>query len=146
MTATPPTFLLAALLLMLVLHFLVPGARVIQPPWSLLGLLPLGFGVGINLAADRELHRVGTTVKPFEVSACLVSGGVYRFSRHPMYLGFIALLAGVAILLGSLSPWLVVPVFFLLLERIFIRVEEAMLAERFGEAWGAYTRRVRRWF
>lgn len=144
-SVTPPTCLLIALLAMLAVHFLFPGGTIVATPWSLLGLLPVAFGVGINLAADRALHLANTTVKPFEASGALVTDGAYRLSRHPMYLGFIAVLVGVALLLGSLTPWVVVPLFGLLLDRVFIRVEETMLAERFGGTWQAYARKVRRW-
>jgi protein-S-isoprenylcysteine O-methyltransferase Ste14 len=54
-------------------------------------------------------------------------------------------LIGVAILLGSLSSWLVLPIFVILMEIVFIRVEERMLEEKFGPAWLAYKKKVRRW-
>jgi protein-S-isoprenylcysteine O-methyltransferase Ste14 len=142
----PPTYLLIALLVMLAVHFLLPAREILGLPWRLFGLLPLVFGVGINLAADRALHRAGTTVKPFEEPQALVAGGAYRFSRHPMYLGFAAILTGVAVLLGSLWPWAVIPPFIFVMDRAFIRPEESMLERRFGAAWDEYKLRVRRWF
>jgi protein-S-isoprenylcysteine O-methyltransferase Ste14 len=141
----PPTYVLAALVLMLVLHFAFPGIRLIPPPWNLLGLIPLIIGVALNLIADSAFHRAGTTVKPFQESSALLTGGVYRLSRHPMYLGFVLVLIGVAILLGSLTPWVVVPIFTGSMEVIFIQEEERMLAEKFGPDWLAYKKKVRRW-
>ena len=130
---------------MLLLHFLLPLGTIIPAPWCLLGLIPLALGIGVNLAADNAFHKAGTTVKPFEESAVLVTGGVYRISRNPMYLGFALILAGVAVLLGALSPWAGVPAFVLLVDRRFIAVEERMLAARFGTAWKEYAAAVRRW-
>jgi protein-S-isoprenylcysteine O-methyltransferase Ste14 len=102
-------------------------------------------GIIINLYADKALHAAQTTVKPFVESTALVKNGVYGISRHPMYLGFGLVLVGVAILFGSLSPWVVVPVFILLMEVMFIQVEERMLEEQFGSEWLAYRKKVRRW-
>jgi protein-S-isoprenylcysteine O-methyltransferase Ste14 len=141
----PPAYLLASIVVMVALRFLVPAARVIASPWNLLGAVPLVIGVMINVAADRAFHGVGTTVKPFQESSALVTTGVYRVSRHPMYLGFILMLIGIAIFLGSLTPIAVVPVMGLLLDRRFIAVEERMLEEKFGDAWLDYKKSVRRW-
>jgi protein-S-isoprenylcysteine O-methyltransferase Ste14 len=62
-----------------------------------------------------------------------------------MYLGFVLMLVGLALLLGSASPFGVAALFALLLDFRFIRAEEAMLNAKFGAAWRAYKARVRRW-
>lgn len=62
-----------------------------------------------------------------------------------MYLGFVLILLGLAILLGSLTPFIVVPLFAVLMDRAFIVVEEGMLAEKFGPVWLDYKQRTRRW-
>jgi protein-S-isoprenylcysteine O-methyltransferase Ste14 len=141
----PPTYLLIAILVMIVLHFAVALRQIVPLPWDLVGLIPLLLGIVINLLADKALHIADTTVKPFQESTTLVVNGVYGVSRHPMYLGFVLVLVGVAILLGSLSPWLVVPIFVVLMEVVFIQIEERMLANKFGPAWEDYKRKVRRW-
>jgi protein-S-isoprenylcysteine O-methyltransferase Ste14 len=141
----PTHILLIAMTAMPALHLLWPAGTIIPAPWTLLGLIPIAAGILINLAADGALHRVGTTVKPFEESAALVTGGAYRISRHPMYLGFVLILGGVAILLGSPTPWIVVPLFVVWIDRVFITAEERMLSSRFGPAWKEYASRARRW-
>ena len=141
----PPTYLLIALILMLGLHFIYPGYKFISIPWNLLGLLFLGIGIGISSAAEAQFHRVNTTVKPFVKSTTLVTAGMYKFSRNPMYLGFVNILLGVAILLGSLVPCLVIPVFMILIDVKFIQVEEHMLAITFGKEWNDYAQKVKRW-
>ena len=108
----PPTYLLFAMLLMIGAGLLLPVARLFQRGWNLLGLIPVALGVLLNLIADRFFRLVETTVKPFEQASVLVVGSVYGISRNPMYLGFVLILAGIAALLGSLSPWLVVVGFF----------------------------------
>lgn len=141
----PPVYLYVATGLIFALHFLFPIVSVIPRPWHYLGLLPLALGSLLNLLADRDFKTSRTTVKPFETSTALITDGVYKISRHPMYLGFVLMLLGLAVLLRTLSPYIVVGVFTILMEVVFIRAEEAMLADAFGEKWVAYKERVRRW-
>jgi len=129
----------------LVLHFALPLKQILPMPWNFIGLIPLLLGIAINLFADKALHAANTTVKPFQESTTLVTTSVYSFSRHPMYLGFVLVLLGIAVLLGSLTPWIVIPIFAALMEVVFIQVEERMLARKFGEDWLEYKKKVRRW-
>ena len=141
----PPTYLYGAIGLMVALHLIAPITTLLDGLAVLTGLIPLVIGVVINLLADRAFKQHATTVKPFEQSSALVTGGVFRFSRNPMYTGFVLGLVGIALLLGSLSPWLVVIGFVPVMETAFIRAEEAMLEQRFGEAFRAYQQQTRRW-
>jgi protein-S-isoprenylcysteine O-methyltransferase Ste14 len=143
--ASPLVFFLIAILLTVALHFLLPFRELIAFPWRLAGLLPLLVGLILNVLADRSLKRHKTTVKPWEKSTALVTDGVFRLSRHPMYLGMVLMLAGVAILLGSLTPWCVLLALVLLFEARFITAEESVLEGSFGEAYRAYKKQVRRW-
>src|SRR5208337_2720588 len=102
--------------------------------WNLIGIVFILIGLYLELAADGAFHRAGTTVTPYDESQALITQGVFRFSRNPMYLGFALLLFGAAGLFGTLTPFLVTPVFMILIERRFIRGEEAMLEHTFGEA------------
>jgi protein-S-isoprenylcysteine O-methyltransferase Ste14 len=141
----PPTYLTAAIVLILLLHFLLPVRMVLELPLNLIGLVPLILGTLLNLIADHVFKLKQTTVKPFQKSSTLITDGVYRLSRHPMYLGFLLILIGMSMLLGSLTPYIVVIVFGILMDVIFIRVEERMLEERFGQEWKEYNSRVRLW-
>jgi protein-S-isoprenylcysteine O-methyltransferase Ste14 len=71
--------------------------------------------------------------------------GAYGISRHPMYLGFVLILIGVSLLVGSISPYIIVLLFAVLVEVVFIRGEEEMLEARFQEAWVQYRSKVRKW-
>jgi protein-S-isoprenylcysteine O-methyltransferase Ste14 len=84
-------------------------------------------------------------VKPFQDSTCLITGGMFSYSRNPMYLGFVSILIGIATLFGSLSPCFVVPLFVILMDRIFIQVEEHMLEVQFGLSWLEYKAKVGCW-
>jgi protein-S-isoprenylcysteine O-methyltransferase Ste14 len=141
----PPIYLFLSIVIMVVLHFVFPVGRFIVFPWKLLGAIPLALGILVNLIADRAFKRHETTVKPFEGSTFLITNGVFRFSRHPMYLGFVLILIGIAVFMESLMPYAVIVVFAILMDMVFIRVEERMLEEKFGEAWLEYKEKVRRW-
>ena len=141
----PPTYLLIAIVLMLALHFLLPVYKIVPIPWNILGVIPLACGIALNLVADRAFHQAQTTVKPFEESTALITTGVFRITRNPMYLGYVLILVGVALLVRSLTPYAVIPIFAILMDRVFIGVEEQMLEKQFGQAWLEYAQKVRRW-
>lgn len=141
----PPTYFLGSILLIVALHYLAPVWKFIPFPWSLLGIAPLALGCVLNMLADGAFKRHETTVKPFEESHALVTSGVFRFTRNPMYLGMTLILAGTAVLFGSLTPWIVVFAFAALMDRVFIGPEERMLEETFGDVFDEYRQRVRRW-
>jgi protein-S-isoprenylcysteine O-methyltransferase Ste14 len=141
----PPTYLLISILVMGLLKFLLPMAMIIPAPWNLKGIILLILGLSINVFAENAFRSAGTTVKPFEESALLVTDGIYRFTRNPMYLGFGAILIGSALLLGSVTPFLIIPLFILLMDRNFIIVEERMLEAKFGKVWREYETQTRRW-
>jgi protein-S-isoprenylcysteine O-methyltransferase Ste14 len=141
----PPTLLFIAVLLMLALHLLFPVTQIVPVFWRLLGVLPLGLGLAISYMAEKQFHQAGTTVQPSDVPSCLVTDGLFRFSRNPMYLGMVLILLGVALLLGSLTPLWVIAFFVGWIHSQFIRHEEEMLFAQFGQDWLEYKARVRRW-
>ena len=99
----------------------------------------------MNLVADADLKRHGTTVKPFEESTSLVTTHAYAICRNPMYLGFALILIGLGVFMGTATPFVVVPLFVGLMETVFVRVEEQMMEARFTDGWRRYRARVRRW-
>ncbi len=141
----PTTCLLIALILILLLHFVYPIASILTGPWNLVGLIPLLLGIILNLLADQALKQHNTTVKPFQESNALIVDGVYGITRHPMYLGFVLILIGVSLLLGSISPYIVVLLFAVFVEFVFIRQEEEMLEDSFQVEWVQYKSKVRKW-
>jgi protein-S-isoprenylcysteine O-methyltransferase Ste14 len=141
----PPVYLLAAIIGMVALHHFLPGPTVLPSPWRWLGWVPFVGGLVLGGAAVRLFRKHQTTIKPGEASTHLLTVGPYRFTRNPIYLGMIFLLVGVAAMLGSLTPWLLVPVFIWLINRNIIPVEEAIMAEGFGTQYQQYRTRVRRW-
>jgi len=142
----PPVFLFGAMVAMVVLHLFVPLAQLASSWWRLVGgSAVLVGGVAVNLWADRLFKRAGTSVTPFEASTVLIVEGPFALSRNPMYLGMVLILVGTAVGLGSLSPWIVIPVFVWQVQRRFILPEEAKLEGTFGSRYVEYKRATRRW-
>ena len=141
----PPTFFFIAVVLMPVLHFVFPLSRYIPWPWNITAILPIAAGLILNLLADKALKIHQTTVRPFQESTALVTNGVFCLSRNPMYLGMVLILTGLALFLGSITPWLIVILFVIVIKNIFIKAEEARLEQKFRPLWEIYKQKVPRW-
>jgi protein-S-isoprenylcysteine O-methyltransferase Ste14 len=147
--APPPLLFAGFLALGLGLDWVLPGRLwPVDPGWPwrwLVAALPIGAAVLLVLAAERSFRAVGTDVRPWRPSTALARSGPYRFTRNPMYLGLVLLLAGVAV--GSNGPWLLlqVPLLVLVLQQGVIVREEAYLERKFGEDYRRYRQQVRRW-
>lgn len=117
------------------------------PLQTVLAGLLVGTGLGLMLVAAIHFGRHGTTVNPVhpEESSELVTGGIYRVTRNPMYLGDLLLLLGWGVFLGSVPALIASGLFVLWIDRLQIPREETALRTRFGEAYDAYCQRVRRW-
>jgi protein-S-isoprenylcysteine O-methyltransferase Ste14 len=108
-------------------------------------ILLFGAFVGLGVAAVRELLRGGSSPNPYSSSGALVTSGIYRWIRNPIYLGDLAFVAGLAVALSSLWYVLATILLFFLLHFGVVRREERYLAQRFGSAYDDYRRQVRRW-
>ena len=82
---------------------------------------------------------------PFKKPQKFIVNGLYKYSRNPIYLGMVILLFGIATSFGSLSSYIVIPIFILIIKRNFIEIEEKMLLKEFGYKYKDYCRTVRRW-
>ena len=107
----------------------------------------LAIGAIILVLAVRAFVRVRTTVNPLspEEADTLVTNGLYRLSRNPMYLAMACLLVGVAFLIGNLAAFIGPVLFVCVMTELQIKPEERALHSKFGEAFLAYCRRTRRW-
>jgi len=141
----PPVYLLISLILMWLLNRYLPVYIFLQKPWVYLGGVPVLIGIAIAVASVRRFKRAQTGIIPFDEATKLVTGGLYRYTRNPMYLGMFIVLSGVAIVLGSVSPLLVVWLFMLVIRYNFVAAEERFLEAAFGQDYLVFKSRVRRW-
>lgn len=104
-------------------------------------------GAAIALGGVLAFRRARTTVNPLkpETSAALVTGGVYSFTRNPMYLGMLLALIGWAAYLSSAWSLLGPALFVSYIARFQIVPEEKALDRLFGASFAEYRQRVRRW-
>lgn len=141
----PPIWLLIALLASWALNRWLPLANLLPAPWNLSGFVPLVLGSAMSFMSAGAFRAVGTPVIPFERSTRLVTGGWFRVTRNPMYLGLVLIQAGVGMLMGTLGALLPLPVLIAILHFRFIRGEERFLEGIFGDEYRSYRGRVRRW-
>lgn len=117
-------------------------------PWPLgLAVIISGVGILLMLAGGYAFQKAKTTVNPTTPAATssVVTSGVYRFSRNPMYVGFLLALIGWATFLSHTLPFLLLPVYVAYMNRFQISPEERALSAKFGDEYEAYKQAVRRW-
>jgi protein-S-isoprenylcysteine O-methyltransferase Ste14 len=110
-----------------------------------IGALMFIGGVAVVIVAVRQMRRHRTPVLPRSDASALVTTGIFGKSRNPIYLGFVLILAGVSLWIGSLLGLVLVPVLVVVLNRRFIESEEAHLRNIFGKSFEDYAESTRRW-
>ncbi len=130
---------------MLLLHWLYPMGLLIRFPLNMAGWVFNILGLTICLTAHRQFKKIGTTLYPFDQPGKLVTGGLFHYTRNPMYLGLTLFLIGAWVFLGSLSPGVFVVAFVLIADRWYITYEERQLLAIFGATYATYQSKTPRW-
>ena len=139
----PPVLLFIHLVAMYLLNRLLPFAFPNILVW--VGYLLVVVGLGLAFNAVTQFIRAHTTFDPHGSVSEIVTDGVYRFSRNPIYLGFVCLLIGFSFIFRSWWGLILSPLFIILMNALVIQHEEAYLEKKFGELYTSYKSRVRRW-
>ena len=143
---TPPVWLLAFLCVAVWQARWHSMGLSFGPVWAdLLGGLLVGGGVLLAALAITELRRNRTSVLPHDEAAQLVTGGVFKLSRNPIYLGDAMILLGAILYLDAVPSLVLVPIFVWVLEKRFIEAEEARLQRKFLARYAKYAQQTRRW-
>lgn len=100
-------------------------------------------GILLDGVATGQFRRLGA--EPWKPTTALATGGLYRFSRNPIYIGFALIYVGVAVAMDSLITLALLAPSMVLVDRLAVIREERYLAARFGAEWSAYRTKVRRW-
>ncbi|MEM0900290.1 MAG: isoprenylcysteine carboxylmethyltransferase family protein [Pseudomonadota bacterium] len=139
----PPIILVSALAVTFLLGRTYPIA--LPGPLALLGAGLVLIALAIDLTAMVQMARNKTTILPNQKSAALVTSGVFRYSRNPIYLANVIIVIGFGF--ATLNGWSIViaPVAAFAMQRLAIEREEEHLRARFGTAFESYSARTRRW-
>jgi protein-S-isoprenylcysteine O-methyltransferase Ste14 len=141
----PPLWFLLFALVALGLVEVGPGRLALGPGIDYIALVLAALGGLLALWARWMFLQAGTSVHPHQETSRLLTHGVYRISRNPMYLGLLLALVGWVIWLQNLSGLVLPPLFVLLINRCHILPEERRLQARFGHTYREYLGRTRRW-
>ena len=142
----PPLVMLSSITVM----WLLPGSHKvlsITDPTLIIAVAMGVIGALIAFSGVREFKGASTTVNPLKPdnASSLVTSGVFRFTRNPMYLGMVLVLLGNAVYLENLWSAVAILAFILFIDRLQIVPEERAMQSLFGTSFSDYCRDVRRW-
>lgn len=147
-TRVPPPILMLGLMAAAYGITAATPALTAAPPLKVALSVAAGLcGLALNLAPKIAFRHARTTVNPLRPSATthLITSGIYRYTRNPMYLGHALILLGWVLYLGNAFAYAMVPVFIAFVSRFQIKPEERALGALFPE-YAEYRLQVRRWF
>ncbi len=143
----PPVVVLIWAIAMAALAWAWPEFSFPVPGRTLLALALAALGIGLGGAGVIAFRKAQTTVNPVRPhqASCIVSHGVFAYTRNPMYLGLFLVLLGWALFLANPLPFAMLPLFIAYMTRFQIIPEERHLQEKFGAPYTTYLQSVRRW-
>lgn len=148
------TFRVPPVIHLAIFAFLGWGLSILLPQldfaWKMKGILGwflVSSGVILLLFAVGMFARAETTINPIRPNdaEALVTNGLYRFSRNPMYLALAIILFGGAFLVGNIASFATTALFVVVMTQFQIQPEERALEENFGDKYRNYCQRTRRW-
>jgi protein-S-isoprenylcysteine O-methyltransferase Ste14 len=141
----PPIVAMGFIIVGLIMGYLVPVLAGMTPIVKNIGLGLTFIGFLCGVGAFLEFRKARTTLDPHGSVKALVKSGIYRFTRNPIYLGFLFMVIGFPLAYGSLWGLIVSPIFMATLSRLVIEKEEAYLEKKFKGEYTDYSSKVRRW-
>ena len=141
----PPVLALLCIVLAYFLGRLLPLPFAMPAVLRNIGLLLSFVGFLLGIGAFLEFRKARTTLDPHGSSKQIVTSGIYRVSRNPIYLGFLLMVIGLPLTSGLYWGIVLAPLYVMMMDRLVIRHEEAYLEKKFGKTYISYTSRVRRW-
>lgn len=141
----PPLLLLMHLFAAFLLNWLFPLPIAFPKILVWVGYLLILAGIGLAFSAAVQFMKVHTTLDPHGSVTEIVTSGPYRFSRNPIYLGFVYLFIGFPFMFRTYWGVVLSPVLMMSLYQLVIKPEEAYLEKKFGDVYISYKSRLRRW-
>ena len=141
----PPRIAMALLALSTGLWYFSPQGTMLFIPYRLIASISITLGFVIMMWAWLLFKKSKTAVCPTGATSFIVTKGIYRFSRNPMYLGMVMMMAGASFLMGSLPAFFAPILFFLIIDKFFIPYEEEKLFATMEGDYAHYFDTTRRW-
>jgi protein-S-isoprenylcysteine O-methyltransferase Ste14 len=143
--AMPALVVFFHLLAAFLLHWLLPLPFAFPQILVWAGFALAAAGIGLAFRASRRFTTAGTTLDVHGSVSQIVTGGPYRFSRNPIYLGFVCLAIGFTLIFNTYWGVILSPLLLFSLYKLVIQHEEAYLEKKFKDVYTDYKSRVRRW-
>ena len=140
----PPVYFLAAILLNVLVFFILPDYNLIAFPYNLSGILLFAAGF-YCMSKSYDRFKAKGTPEHFKETTCLVTDGIYMYSRNPMYLAGLLILYGISTGLGNIFGLIIPLIYFFIMNNMFIPYEEEVLEIQFGGEYKEYKKKVRAW-
>lgn len=145
--APPPLIYVGVLGLALLLDWMAggPGFGLPYVPRMILAALLLIVGAAIQIAGGTRFMAAKTNIHPWKPSKSVVTTGIFRYTRNPMYLGMALIYVSLSLLADSVLALAGLPVALAIMHYGVIKREEHYLEIKFGEVYRDYKSRTRRW-
>ncbi len=141
----PPLYFFLCIFFCAFSFLIFPDYVLISFPFNLIGILPAAIGYIMLKRASKLFDEEETTFYVEEQPSKFITEGIFKQSRNPMYLGAVVLIIGQAFIVGNFIGFIAPILFFVVMDRICIPVEERIMEETFGKDYLNYKKKVRRW-
>lgn len=142
----PPILFLTFVICMGLICWGTGSPHQIHYPYNLVGLAVIGVGLLLAISGKRLFKKLNANIMTFNEPTMLVTEGIYKYTRNPMYLGFAIAMLGFSVLMGAaVSSFLLTVTFVLVTDKWYIAFEEKMMRSKFGQDYDQYCGKVRRW-
>lgn len=141
----PPYLFLCCIAIMVALRNLVLIQEIIPNPFNYLGIVFIILGIALTIVVRKGLEKNKTEIHTFKKPSKLITTGLFKLSRNPIYLGFAISLFGVWILLGTIIPLVGCLLFIAITNYYYIPFEEKIMEDVFGSGYRDYKSKVRKW-
>ncbi len=141
----PPLLLLIAIGASYAVSLLFPALQIHIESFQLFGFVAIAAGLWLFVWAASLLKSHKTTLHPRGKPKQLITHGPYGYSRNPIYLGFLLISIGTALLFANVLAFVGPIIFFAFASTFIVPFEESMLTRVFGKSYKSYLTRTRRW-
>jgi protein-S-isoprenylcysteine O-methyltransferase Ste14 len=138
-------YFLLIILVNLLLHYSIPLKQIVNFPFKWIGLFLFILGWIPNIWMGIYFRKIKSPIPSRQIPKKLITSGLFKISRNPIYLGMVITLFGEAIFLGSLMSFILPIIFTILISKINISIEEKNLEKKFRKEYLNYKNNVRRW-